>query len=189
MIAVQSSRNDIPSWALARLQQEVQGNQFLPSVGAIHTWLQTLGIKVCKTKASEARSWMGILIKDNTTAPSAKLLMEPNIHALYQQWKQEHAIESDAEALTRLISDFLGSEISQQVSDIPDDTKPDRVLSISDIPVFLKQTDLAKRLGVTDTMLKNNRNKEKFPRWTKLKDPDKVGWIWVRTLRKYRSLL
>lgn len=191
-LLTQSSRTKaIPEWAIERLRQELKIIQLLPSVENINAWLLTIGVETCADKAATLRAWMKIFLDSNTESSPVDLLIEPDLYARYRQWQQEHGLSSDAETLTLLLCEFF--ELSTPCCDHPPiDSEPPRSLQTPEsspkVPALLKQTDLAKRLGVTDTILKNNRKKQNFPSWVKLRDPESVSWQWIPSLRRYQSL-
>jgi hypothetical protein len=54
---------------------------------------------------------------------------------------------------------------------------------------WLKQSDLAKRLGVASQLLTRYRIKPNFSAWTQAKDPDGIAWSYDLTSRCYRHSL
>ena len=195
--------NDVPEWALERLRQELQNAQFLPGIEAIHAWLLTIGVKVCRSKAAEVRSWMNVYLEslklpsnneplqETANCGSIQLLIDRDIYIRYEQWRKEHSFPNDTDALNRLMSELLGLEVSQKLDNPSCDIETDDSLQAPTIDLkvstLLNQSDLAKRLSVNNSVLTKNRNKRNFPGWTKQKDPDRISWQWVPNLRKYQS--
>lgn len=56
------------------------------------------------------------------------------------------------------------------------------------IPESLHPMSLAKRLGVSVTVLSHHRHKRIFAIWTKHRDPDLVSWAWNPEDRLYHRL-
>lgn len=199
---------EVPNWAIERLCQELQIVQFSPTNGTLRAWLLAIGIKMGSDKTAEVRARMKIhleslklhssneSLQDEANSSSNQLLIEPDIYAQYERWKEEHKLSSDKDALDRLMTEFFASEILQPFNNLPNDTESEvvtndlpQVLTIdSEVPALLNQSDLAKRLGVTSSVLKNNRSNRTFSGWSKQQDPNKISWQWSPTLRKYQSL-
>jgi transposase len=207
-ISTRHRGNEVPDWAIERLRQELQNAQFLPKIETIYAWLLTVGIKVGRDKAAEVHSWMKIFLDslkldsnstslaDTTINSSAQLLIEPDIYIQYEHWKTEHGISNDTDALHRLMLEFFELNASDQTATSANNSTSEVITDdLSQSPTidtktstFLNQSDLAKRLGVNDSVLAKNRNKRTFPGWTKQKDPDRISWQWVPNLRRYQSL-
>ena len=199
---------EVPIWAIERLCQELQMVQFFPENKTLRAWLLAIGIKIGFDKTAEVRSRMKIYLEslklhssneslqDAANSSSNQLLIEPDIYAQYERWKEEHKLSSDRDALDRLITEFFESEIFQPSDSLSNDTESEVVANDllqvltrdSEVPTLLNQSDLAKRLGVTSSVLKNNRSNRTFTGWSKQQDPNEISWQWNPNLRKYQSL-
>jgi hypothetical protein len=197
----------VPDWSTERLLQELQKVTFLPAPGITQAWLLTIGIRVSNDTASLLISILKPRLQtvhsrlEGQALENSNLLPEPillslDVYPLYEQWKQEHQVSSDIEACSQIIGEFFKSNQAESAEglvslDEPSAISPQLGLATPaerpEVPAFLNQTDLAKRLGVNNSLLSRNRSKLGFPRWSKQYDPDGIAWQWLPSSREYQS--
>jgi transposase len=188
----------IPNWAVERLLEELQEVEFLPNATTVKIWMATvLGIEVTLDIASEILAskikprW-DLNSKQELAESPTQLSIEPEIYLDYAQWKEEKGFSSDYQALERLMYEFFDTSISATPDTNLDETislEPTPPATLPEIPSHLNQSQLSKRLEVSNAVLSKNRNRSNFLSWTRLRDPNKVAWQWVPNIRQYKSLI
>ncbi|MBD2066195.1 helix-turn-helix domain-containing protein [Leptolyngbya sp. FACHB-671] len=197
----------IPSEICDRLVERYQDTQFLPPIKNIQEWvLQEFGVSIPQGKLQRLLRFKVLSMQrlhhaDQGGKAGAGEIEASALKAVYKQfseWSAERGFPNETQALNQLMGEIFQVRPVQFVSPLQ---QPGKTLieSISqapltteipyNIPELLNQNRLAARLKVDPHMLIRNRTKRTFPGWAKLKDPDKVGWLWVPHLQKYRPLL
>jgi transposase len=194
----------VPDWAAERLLEELQKAAFLPTAGITQAWLRTLGLKVSNDTASLLISTLKPHLQVMSPQTKAQgtgyplpeaILLASDVYQPYEQWKQQHQIASDAEALSQIIGEYFECNQANAIG-APDALQEPAVTALSsvdaarqqDVPALLHQDGLAQRLAVNSSLLSRNRSKPTFARWSQQHDPDGISWQWLPTLRKYRAL-
>jgi len=194
----------VPTWATERLLAELQKAAFLPTVGITQAWLHTVGINVALDTASlllsTLRPRLQVLSSQakalgTQAVPSClpPILLAADIYPSYEQWKQQHQIASDAEALRQIIGEYFECNPVDSASapDAPSTPAITTLASVDagqqDVPALLHQDGLAQRLSVNSSLLSRNRSKPTFTRWSQQHDPDGISWQWLPSLRKYQA--
>ena len=194
----------VPTWATERLLAELQEAAFLPTVGITQAWLHTVGINVARDTTSLLLSTLKPRLQvlssqakalGTQAVPSClpPILLAADIYPSYEQWKQQHQIASDAEALRQIIGEYFECNPVDSASapDAPSTPAITTLASVDagqqDVPALLHQDGLAQRLSVNSSLLSRNRSKPTFTRWSQQHDPDGISWQWLPSLRKYQA--
>jgi len=200
----------LPDWVVDRLVEKFQDAPFLPPIRDIQTWLleeldmpitygqlgRLLRSKVLPLREVRANQ------RKQTQKSAIKGISEikalPNVYEQFSRWRDEGGFPNDTQALNQLMGEFFSIRAVHVVAPLQQPGKTlveslaEEVL-VTDIPYnipdLMNQGCLAERLSVDDSILSRERWRRTFPGWTKHHDPDKVGWLWVPELRKYRPLL
>lgn len=200
----------IPSWAVDRLVEKFQDAQFLPPIRDIQSWvMQELGVSI-EHRHLQRLLRVKVLPQQSRRANQDRQLEKVSIEGVsdlkdlsgtyekFSDWRDERGIPNDVQALNQLMGEFFGIRAAHAVSPLQ---QPGKTLIESlaqgllvvnipyNIPDLLIQNRLAERLKVDAPTLSRDRGRRTFPGWTKQRDPDGVGWLWVPELRKYRPLL
>ena len=183
----------------------LQEAAFLPTVGITQAWLHTVGINVARDTTSLLLSTLKPRLQvlssqakalGTQAVPSClpPILLAADIYPSYEQWKQQHQIASDAEALRQIIGEYFECNPVDS-ADAPDALPTLAVTALAgvdagqqDVPALLHQDGLAQRLAVNSSLLSRNRSKPTFTRWSQQHDPDGISWQWLPSLRKYQAL-
>lgn len=188
----------IPKWAVERLVEELQEVQFLPNATTVKLWMETvLGTQVTHDIASEILAskikprWKQDSKQELSENPT-QLSIEPEIYLDYEEWKKAKDFSSDCQALKELMYEFFDISIfPTSDASVNGEISLEQAINaiLTEIPNYLNQSQLSKRLGISNAVLSKNRNKPNFLNWTKLKDPNRVAWQWVPNIRQYKSLI
>jgi len=202
--------SNFPDWAVDRLIEKFQDARFLPPIRDIQTWmLEELDIpitygqlqRLLKSKVLPVQE-----VRANQRRQAQKAAIEgiseikalPNVYEQFSRWRDERGFPNDTQALNQLMGEFFSIRAVHAVTPLQQPGKTlieslAQEVLVTDIPYnipdLLNQSRLAERLGVDDSTLSRERWRRTFPGWTKHHDPDKVGWLWVPELGKYRPLL
>ena len=202
---------DIPEWVVECLVARFKDTSFLPSLTKIQAWLQeehsfTINYHQLHRLLSHTvvpRQQAHRLPADDLTQPLDMeclvwLEEHSNLYERFTAWQSERGFPDQAQALSQLLGEFLGVRPAQGVNPFQ---QPGMTLIESlakgaltpkipyHIPDLLSQQRLSERLGIDSSIPCRERWRRTFPGWTKQRDPDGVGWLWVPELRKYRPLL
>ena len=201
----------IPSWAVDRLVEKFQDAQFLPPIQDIQSWvMQELGVSIKYWQLHRLLRFKVLPVQQSRRANQDRQLEKVSIEGVsdlkdlsgtyekFSDWRDERGIPNDVQALNQLMGEFFGIRAVHAVSPLQ---QPGKTLIESlaqgllaanisyDIPDLIIQNRLAERLKVNVSTLSRDRGRRTFPGWTKQRDPDGVGWLWVPELQKYRPLL
>ena len=202
---------DIPSWAVDRLVEKFQDAQFLPPIRDIQSWvMQELGVSIEYRHLQRLLRFKGLPVQQSRRVNQDRQLEKVSIEGVsdlkdlsgtyekFSDWRDERGIPNDVQALNQLMGEFFGIRAVHAVSPLQ---QPGKTLIESltqgllvanipyNIPDLLIQSRLAERLKVNVSILSCKRGRRTFPGWTRQRDPDGIGWLWVPELRKYRPLL
>ncbi len=204
--------SDIPEWVIDRLIEKFQTAQFLPPIRDIQHWLlEELGVSL---KYGQVQRLLRFKVLPKQEIHRAhpdietckkvaigEITLEEfraDIYEQFLQWKDERGFPSNEQAINQLMGEFFELRTTHEVSPFQQSGKT-LIESLAQgalvpnvpyyIPNLLIQNRLAERLHVDDSTLSRERGKRTFPGWTKQRDSDGVGWLWVSELKKYRPLL
>lgn len=202
---------DIPEWVIQRLVEHVKDAQFLPRIRDMQVWMQQeLNVEITHDRLYSLITHKVLPLQQPRRALSdaslPKLVSEDlswleaqvSLHAQFTEWKAERGLLNHSQALSQLLGEFFGVRPVHAVNPFQ---QPGMTLIAAlaqgsltpkmpyQIPDLLTQQRLSERLGIDNSIPCRERWRRTFPGWTKQRDPDGVGWLWVPALRKYRPLL
>ena len=202
---------DIPEWVLDRLIEKFKEAQFLPPLKEIQTWLQQeLEVEIDYKRLHGLLSHTVIPIQQAKRVQPVQssqrldlkdlawLEAQPELHEKFAEWQAERGFLNQVQALNQLLGEFFDLRPVHGISpfQVPGMSLIEALAQGAlaskipyHIPDLLSEQRLSERLRVHNSTLKNERWRRTFPGWTKQRDPDGVGWLWVPELRKYRPLL
>ena len=206
-----ASPRPIPEWAFERLLAELRETPLLPTVGAVQSWLATLGLRVGINTSAQLLSSLKPRLQvmrqqekeldaeaETESQPTMEsLLLEPDICQPYGQWKQQRLLQSDMDALSQIMHEYFklsslsethAPHVTHNLEKEADELCAAASHALNDLPDLLNQDALAQRLEVNSSLLSRNRSKPTFARWAKHHDPDGIGWQWLPSLKKYQAL-
>ena len=191
--------------------EKFQDAQFLPPIRDIQSWvMQELGVSIEYRHLQRLLRFKGLPVQQSRRVNQDRQLEKVSIEGVsdlkdlsgtyekFSDWRDERGIPNDVQALNQLMGEFFGIRAVHAVSPLQ---QPGKTLIESltqgllvanipyNIPDLLIQSRLAERLKVNVSILSCKRGRRTFPGWTRQRDPDGIGWLWVPELRKYRPLL